>query len=200
MNEMGNFLETIYDLLFQPRAGMRSVVEQRTLWQAFGVVVGCTLLLGLSLLGGMQTGMGVFFAALLACEAVLNWLLFTAIWHLIAALCGADGSVRQFLKATGFAHILLALFVPVLFLIGAFAGGMAWLGVLALLCLFGWAVVLLLLALCEVYRIGKGKAALVLFAPLLLAAALGLVIFLSAGSYIFMLLQQSDALLSVPVF
>lgn len=198
MNEMGNVLETIYDLLLHPRAGMRAVVAERTVPQAFCVVGCCALLFGLALFGG--GGVQVALAAVFACEAMLNWLAFTAVWHLIAALFGADGQVRDLLKATGFAHILQALFVPALFLVSLFLAEMAWLGVVLALLMLAWSLYLLVLALCEVYQIGRGKALLVLFAPLLCLLALLFVVFLSAGSYVFMLLQQSDALLKAPLF
>lgn len=201
MNEMGTFLDVLYDLLLHPRAGMRAVVTTQTLARAFGVVVVSALVFIVSLLGGgAQGGAQVLLALLFAFEMVCNWAAFVAIWHLIAALFGADGQVRDFLKAAGFVHVLQLLFVPVLLLVNFLPEGMRWLGALAAPVLAGWSLYLLVLAVCEVYGVGRGKATLILIAPLLFMIAVGLLLFLSLGSYLVMLVQQSDALLQAPMF
>lgn len=169
---MGQLLEILYDVLFQPASAMRQVVNKELTRQGVLVFLLSVLLPSLALwLGLRDSAMGMAAGALSVVHiggSLLLWFTGTAILHLIAEFYGGQGRAKGLFAALGFAQLPRILIIP-LWVVAAllpealrpFVMGLSAAVVLL------WILALHVSALQAAYSFGKAKAVLVLATPLL---------------------------------
>lgn len=194
------FLELVYGVLFEPVQTMRKVAERPplvltvlivTILSLLGTLMGlltASKVVGQSLLSASMGQLAPVVQALIPLGAVLGllwgylkWLGYSAVLHLIADLLGGRGSARGVFAAAGLAVLPSILLVPVEFMAYRFASGAGatTLTGLASLAVAVWSLVLLVIGVREVHGLSNGRAALVVFSPLL-AFALLIILILAA--------------------
>lgn len=173
---VGRFLETLYDVLFQPTAAMRQIAEQKALGQALAAFLLSVLIpAAAGYLVLQTTGMAKMLNVLLLVHtlgSLAAWFAGAAVLHLIAECFGGRGTALGLLAAMGFAHVPRLLAVPLGVLAMASPGGAA--GVLVAvtaLLVAGWTLFLNVAAIRGAHGLSGAKAVLVLVTPLLAAGA-----------------------------
>lgn len=196
---MGNLLETIYDLLVSPRTAFEEILQTKTIWQAFWIVLFSNALIILAFFSGsMELGFKIFLLGLQVVSSVLVWGVSTAIWHLLAELLGARGSVRELLVAVGFVSFIQILMIPVYLIANVMLEGSETLLAIAGIALMIWSSVLEIFAIQSVYHISGAKAVLIFLLPVLIAIGLAVVTVVLAGSMI--MTAASQIMVNPPQF
>lgn len=184
---MGSLFEILYDVLFQPKAAMLSIADERKIEQAALVFVLSLLIPLWALYFGLQeAGMPAMIqwaAGVRIVGSLLMWFMSTAVWHLIAEFFGGRGTGLRLFTTLGFAYFPqvfivplwgFAALVPVEFKTAVMA--------IAALLIFGWSLFLTVTAIKAVYQFSTAKATLVMIMPLLVMALVGVIAFVFIGS------------------
>lgn len=196
---MGNLLETIYDLLVGPKTAFEEIVQTKTIGQAFWIVLFSNALIILAFFSGsMELGFKIFLLLLQVVSGVLIWGVSTAVWHLLAELLGARGSVRELLVAVGFVSFIQILMIPVYLIANVMLEGSEALLAIAGIVLMIWSSVLEIFAIQSVYRVSGAKAVLIFLLPVLIAIGLVVVTVVLAGSMI--MTAASQIMVNPPQF
>lgn len=181
---MGNFLETIYDLMMKPKVAFEEIIATKSVLQAFQVVFASTILSTLAIYAGTVEGSTKWFIVILQIlSSVFVWGLSAAIWHLFAELLGASGSVKKLLTAIGFVYFIQILVVPI-YLIASFAPdiGVALIAIATILFTI-WSIVLEIFAISKVYSVSGVKATFILFLPVIIIFCLIISVVIVASSF-----------------
>lgn len=177
---MGQFLETLYDVIFSPRTAMRSIADRRLAGQAiaaFLLSMFIPMVAGYFVLkaAGFAKMISVFFI-MQTLGSLFMWFVGAAVLSLIAELYGGRGNALGLFAAMGFAHIPRIFAVPIwvvslLLPSGASAVVFAISGVLVLV----WTLMLDVLAIQGAHGLNGAKATLVLITPVLAVAAAAII-------------------------
>lgn len=185
-NEPG-FLELVYGVLFEPAPTFRNLVRatdhRAGLGKAFlllTLVLLANQIMAFSITAGrllpnfgphaalaFRQGMGFFVLAGLLWR-YLEWVVFTAVYHLTAEFLGGAGRAGNLLVLTALSRLPAIFLVPLelLLFLPALPPGLTVLFLLfAALVLFLWSIYLMVLALRENYLLGTGRAIAVLLLP-----------------------------------
>lgn len=146
----------------------------------------------------MELGFKIFLLGLQVVSSVLVWGVSTAIWHLLAELLGARGSVRELLVAVGFVSFIQILMIPVYLIANVMLEGSETLLAIAGIALMIWSSVLEIFAIQSVYHISGAKAVLIFLLPVLIAIGLAVVTVVLAGSMI--MTAASQIMVNPPQF
>ncbi|MDD4600283.1 hypothetical protein SDC9_22939 [bioreactor metagenome] len=185
---MGVLFETLYDVLFQPRAAMRQIAAEKKVGQALIVVLLSSIIPIWAVYFGLKTaGMHHAFGIIGILQIVGSlavWVMGAALWHIIAELLNGKGTAVGLLSALGFAHLPRVFIVP-LWVIAALlpAGAQALFMGITGVAIAGWVLYLDLAALQETYEISAVKAVLVIMAPplVIFAAVLAIMVFMGTA-------------------
>jgi len=161
---MGELLEKIYGVLFQPSTTLRDICRQKPLQQSIIVLIFITFLTTWT---GYFTVLGnsAFLFGILMVTLVM-WFSSSAIAHLAAELLGGSGQAKGLLAANGFIQIPRIFTVPVLVIVLYLPISLRNLLLIIVgLGLFIWEVILGIIAIRECYGFSTGKAILTLVAP-----------------------------------
>lgn len=169
---MGQLLEILYDVLFQPSVAMRQIADKRLIAKSLAVFLlsvtlpSCAMWFGLK-----ESGLGAVLTTAITLHiagSLVLWFTGTAILHLIAEFYGGRAAAIGLFANLGFAQLPRILIVP-LWVIAAllpetirpFVMGLS--AVVALL----WVLALHVTALKATYDFGTMKAVLVMATPFL---------------------------------
>lgn len=182
---MGNFLETIYDVIFQPQKAMRSIAERRLAGQALFLFFVSMLMIPpwnfRNAIGGalsLPAPEAAFVIELLGC--FILWFFAASVLSIIAEICGGRGSAVGLFAALGFAClpriVVMPLWALVAFLPERYRA--AALGIIGTIVLV-WIFLLSIEAVRASHGLSFGRAVLVLSLPVLALAGIviGLVFF-----------------------
>lgn len=174
---MGNLLENLYDVLFQPTVAMRNVAANKKVGQALAVFfLSVTIPVWAVYFGLQSIGMPQAINAILLVQVIgslLMWIVGSALLHLIAEFLGGQGSAIGLFAALGFAQFPRLFIVPLWVLAALMPAGIrpALMGISALIILF-WVLTLHVYAIKGAHSLGGVRASLVLAVPFLAAFAL----------------------------
>jgi hypothetical protein len=175
---MGDFLELIYGILFQPAETLRDISRKQALGQSIAILVTVTLFTAWT--GYFTLWSKAFFVIANILLTLFMWFFGSAIAHLVAELLGGCGSAKGLLAAYGYVQIPRIFSVPI-FVFAAFFSESVMAGVLIItgFILVVWEFILRVIAIRETYAFSTGRAVLTLVAPfavlLLCIVALGLI-------------------------
>ena len=187
---MGSLFENLYDVLFQPKVGMKNISEEKHVGQAVSVFF-CSMLIPIWALSfsfkDVGSSMMIPMMAFIKVIASLGiWVMGVAVWHLVAEFFGGRGTAVGLFVSFGFAHIPRIFMIPLWALACVMPGNgkTAVLAISVLLLVF-WSLYLDVIAIREVHQLSTAKSILVLIAPML---AIGLfcimsVIFLGSAMF-----------------
>ena len=184
---MGNFLETIYDVLFKPNTAMQYIAEKKLTGQALAMFTIGMLVPVWALYTGIREPAGVpalgFLFILHFTGSFVFWVLGAAVLSFVAELAGGRGTAVGLFAALGFAHIPRVAVMPLWVIAALLPDGLRGLalGIIGLLAVT-WTLSLQVAAIRGAHGLSAAKAALVLVAPLLtmLAAVAAVIIFLGS--------------------
>ena len=176
---MGSFLETIYDVLFKPKAAMEYIAEKKLTGQAlamftigmlvpvWAVYTGIKGTPAMPVLGGMF--------ALHFFGSLVFWILGAAILNFVAELAGGRGTAVGLFAAMGFSHLPRVAVIPLGVIAALLPDGVRGLafGAIGVLVVI-WTLMLNVAAIRGAHGLSASMAVLVLFAPIL--ALFGVVI------------------------
>ena len=173
---MGNVLEILYDVLFQPSAAMSQVSGRRLIGKSFAVFLLSILLPSLAMwLGMRESGLGAAGSAIIILHiagSLALWIAGTALLHFIAEFYGGRGMVTGLFAALGFAQLPRIFIVPCWLIATLLPDGMRSLMMgLSTAIVLLWVLMLHVKALEATYGFPKIKAVLVLATPFLVMLA-----------------------------
>lgn len=184
---MGNLFDNLYDVLFDPKVGMKNMADRKNVGQAMGVFF-CSLLLPiwalsfsfkiteLSLMIDMMLILKVF-------SSLIIWIVGVAIWHLVAEFFGGRGTAVGLFVTFGFAHIPRIFMVPLWAMITVMpASAKTVLLSVSVMIVIGWSLYLDVVAIREVHQLSTAKSVLVLLTPMILLGILCAMVFIFIGS------------------
>lgn len=166
---MNDFIETLYDVMFQPRAAMRAIAADRRIGQALAVFLLASVLPLLPACFSLRSaGMGAIVNLIIVAQVfggLVKWVAAAAVWQLISELFGGRGTAVGLLASLGFAHLPLIFITPFLVL-SAYVPSIATPVMLIVgLVVFLWVVTLDVIAIQEVEGLSGAQAFLVLIIP-----------------------------------
>lgn len=161
---MGEILEQIYGILFQPAVALREICHTRPLKHAVAIIVAATVFTTWAgyfavLSNGMIVIVSIAFT-------LVAWFLNCAIIHLMAELLGGNGQATGLLTANGYTQVLRIFSVPIIVLASLMPA--QWkLDLIALgsTAIVIWEAVLTVIAIRENYNLSTGRAVLALVLP-----------------------------------
>lgn len=173
---MGELLDRIYGILFQPVVTLRDISREGILGQAVLVLITVTLFTTWT--GYFTLWSNSIFASVSLMSTLVFWFMGSAMLHLVAELFGGKGQATGLLAANGFIQIPRIFMVP-LFVLASFIPEPMRVGLILLggSGIVLWEVTLSVIALRENYGFSTGRAFLTLIAPY---AAAVLFVFVSA--------------------
>lgn len=175
---MGSLLETVYDVLVQPRAAMRSIAAWKLTGQAVVVfflsITASSLMLAPVL---KNAGLGNYIPLVMAFYfggSLLSWLISAAVLSLVAEFFGGQGTARGLFAALGFAR-LPELFAAPLSALAAMApaGAKPFLLIMGGVLLSGWSLLLIVTAIRGAHGLSGPRAILTLLTPVLVVIGIG---------------------------
>jgi hypothetical protein len=168
----GRFLETLYDVLFQPQTAMRRLAAARPVRQALVTFLLSALVPALGMYVDVRT-MGLaniilIIVPLQILGSVLLWFISAAVLHLLAELSGGHGSAVGLFTTLGFAH-LPRIFITPLWVLASLLPDSIRLVFFAIFFtgVIVWTLTLDVWAIRGTYNCGSAKAVAILAAPLL---------------------------------
>lgn len=189
---MGNFLETIYDVLFRPAAAMQAIAEKKLTGQALAMFTIGMLVPVWALYAGFKGSSGVAAIGVLFVVhfigSLLVWIVGASVLNFAAELAGGRGTAVGLFAALGFTHLPRVVVIPlgvIAYLLPAGLRGVA-LGIIGVLVL-GWTIFLHIAAIRGAHSLSTAKAALVLAAPALALLAAGMTALVFLGSAVMQL-------------
>jgi hypothetical protein len=184
---MGNLFEVLYDVLFQPRIAMQTIVVKRNIGQAIVVFLLSILIPIWAMYFGLQSaGMANMIQLIIGCKvlgSIAMWIMATAVWHLIAEFFGGKGTALGLFSTLGFAHFPHVLIVP-LWVFAALmpASVKTIIMVVSVLGILFWSCFLTIMGIKEVYQFSTAKAVLVIVTPVLIMLLVFGIVFTFIGS------------------
>jgi hypothetical protein len=184
---MGNFLETIYDVLFNPVAAMQHIAEKKLTGQALAMFVIGMLVPVWALYTGIKSTAGVPALGLLFvlhfAGSFVFWLLGAAVLNFFAELAGGRGTAVGLFAALGFAHLPRVAVMPLWVIAALLPAGLRGfaLGLIGVI-VVTWTLLLHVAAIRGAHGLSGAKAVLVLLTPLLTLVAAIAVIMIFLGS------------------
>lgn len=181
---MGEFLETIYDVIFKPKEAFQKFAQTPQILQACLVVFTTTTLSIIAISAG---GEGVTYrSGMVALQLIGNFttlFVMVAIWHLIAELMAGTGQVKSLLTVVGFSYFPQLLITPI-YLIASFlsADTAATLILAATFFVVVWIFYLNFTGIKIVYQVSGAKAFLVMILPILVVVAIVFLSFILLGT------------------
>lgn len=184
---MGSLVEILYDILFQPAIGMKTIAERKNVGQAVVVFLLSILIPIWALYFGLKTtGMSAMIHVMIVLKifgSIVMWIVGSAIWHLIAEFFGGQGTAVGLFTALGFAHAPRMFIVPLWALIAVMpASSKTMLMAISVLAVMLWSLSLDVVAIKEVHQLPTSKAVLVIITPLLVVGILCVIGFSFIGS------------------
>jgi len=185
---MGNFLETIYDVLFKPRAAMEYIAEKKLTGQALIMFTIGMLVPVWAIYTGLKGSPGVAVLgsmfALQFIGSLFLWILGASVLNFIAELAGGRGTATGLFAALGFSHLPRVVVIPlgvIAALLPDSVSGVAF-GIIGLIVAV-WTLLLTVAAIRGSHGLSGSKAVLVLLAPLLalIGVTIAAVIFLGSA-------------------
>lgn len=195
---MGEFLETIYDVMFKPKDAFQRFAQTPQVKEACLVVLITTILSAVAISAGTMQ-IGEYRGGLIAVQLIGNFItLFVtvAIWHLIAELMSGQGQVKSLLTVVGFSCFPQLLLVPIYLIASFLAVDMA--NMLILIASFAvliWIMYLIFNGIKIVYQVSGSKAFLVIIMPMLTMLVLMVVTFIMIGT---MFMSVFDGAIPMP--
>ena len=189
---MGEMLERIYGILFQPAETLRDICQARPLRQALLVIVTAAVFTTWTGYFAVLPN-GILLIALVAVTLAL-WFAVSAVTHLVAELMGGEGRAAGLLAANGYVQVLRIFSVP-LIVVASLAPAFLKAAILLLgsTGLFIWEVVLTVIALRENYGFSTKRAFLTLIVPYL-AIFLFCCVFMAVAAKVFLQSMASRGL------
>lgn len=184
---MGNFLETIYDVLFKPRSAMQYIAEKKLTGQALVIFTIGMLVPVWALYTGVPTAAGVsafsIFFGLNCIGSFICWVLGAAVLNLAAEFAGGRGTAMGLFAALGFAHLPRIAVMPLWVIAALLPAGLRGvaIGVTGLIAV-GWTLTLHVAAIRGAHGLSAAKAILVLLAPLLVLLSIVAAVFVFLSS------------------
>lgn len=184
---MSTLSENIYDVLFQPRAGMKNMGEEKNVGQAVSVFFLSTLLPVWAVSLSLKTdGLSMMIEGMILLKLVAGlviWIIGTAILHLTAEFFGGRGTAVGLFTALGFAHIPRIFIVPVWAVVTVMPpGSKTMLLSAAVLMVVCWSLYLDVVAIGEVHQLSMAKSVLVLITPIFFIGILFITALIFIGS------------------
>lgn len=184
---MGSFLETVYDVLFNPKQAMRYIAEKKLIGQALAMFSISMLVPVWAIYAGVKGTPGVSVLGLLFIGHVIGslvlWVFSAAVLSFIAELAGGRGTAVGLFSALGFSQLPKIVITPLwviaaLLPIGVQATAFGLIGVITVI----WMLALHVAALQGAFSLSGVRAVLVLSAPLLFSIGAIAAIIIFAGS------------------
>lgn len=187
---MGSLFENLYDVLFQPKVGMKNIGEKKHVGQAVSIFF-CSMLIPIWALSfsfkDVGSSMMIPMMAFIKVIASLGiWVMGVAVWHLVAEFFGGRGTAVGLFVSFGFAHIPRIFMIP-LWALACVMPGNSKTVVLAIsvFLLVFWSLYLDVIAIREVHQLSTAKSILVLMAPMLAVGLLCIMSVIFLGSAMF---------------
>ena len=184
MNNVGEFLETIYDVIFKPKEAFQKFAQTPQILQACLVVFITTTLSLIAISAG--SGGVSYRGGLIVLQLIGNFttlFIMVAIWHLIAELMAGTGQVKSLLSVVGFSYFTQLLITPI-YLIASFLSAdiAATLILVATVVVVVWTFYLNFTGIKIVYQVTGAKAFLVMILPILAVAVILFLSFILLGT------------------
>lgn len=209
MNDLNQFIEDFYDILFKPSKGIARVAAERSAWQGLLVYMAISLVTAMTTVGAanrareLPSELGLFlpqetvallqsFSPILSLISILVFypfllFLWASVLHLSSELLGGKGRVLNLTAAVGYAqlpYLLVAPFSLVSRYLLLDLVGLA--GVIA----FFWSLALKIEAIHAVHGISRVRAAAAFFLPLIAAVAAAIIFLLLISTFLMPLLME----------
>lgn len=174
---MGSLFENLYDVLFEPKVGMKNMAAEKNVGQALGVFL-CSMIIPIWALyfGFKAAGLSTMIHMMMMLKVIgslIIWIMGAAIWHLVAELFGGRGTAVGLFVTLGFAHIPRIFMVPLWAIITVMpASSKNVLLFLSVLLLLFWSFYLDIVAIREVHQLSTAKSVLVMLTPMLVMGIL----------------------------
>lgn len=174
---MGSLYENLYDVLFQPKVGMKNMAEGKNVGQAMSVFF-CSMLIPIWALsfGFKIAGLSMMIHVMMMLKVLASliiWVMGAAVWQLVAEFFGGRGTAVGLFVTLGFAHIPRIFIVPLWALITVMpASSKTVLLSVSVLVLVFWSCYLDVVAIREVHQLSTVKSVLVLITPMLVIGLL----------------------------
>lgn len=184
---MGSLFEILYDILFQPAIGMKTIAQRKNVGQAL-IVFFLSILIPIWALyfGFKATGMLTMIHVMIVLKifaSIVMWIVGAAILHLAAEFFGGQGTAVGLFTALGFAHVPRLFIVPLWALIAVMpASSKTLLMTISVLAVMVWSLSLDVVAIKEVHQLSAAKAVLVMMMPMLVVGILCIIGFTFIGS------------------
>lgn len=184
---MGEFLETIYDVLFKPKAAMQQIAEKKLTGQALAMFLLAMLVPVWAVYAGIKDIPSMPLAGSLFILQVFGslfcWVIGAAVLNFAAEAAGGRGTALGLFAALGFTHLPRVVVIPLGVLAALLPDSISGLafGMIGLL-VAGWSLFLSVAAVAGAHRLSVAKAVLVLLAPLLALLGIGLAAVVFLGS------------------
>lgn len=184
---MGSFLETVYDVLFNPKQAMRYIAEKKLIGQALAMFSISMLVPVWAMYAGVKGTSGVAALGLLFIVQVIGslvlWVFSAAILAFIAELAGGRGTAVGLFSALGFSHLPKIIVTPLWVVAVLLPAGVqeTAFGIIAVIAIV-WMLALHVAALQGAFALSGVRAILVLSAPLLVSIGAIAAILIFAGS------------------
>jgi len=184
---MGCLLESLYDILFQPKVGMEKIGQHKQVGQAIVAFLLSMLIPILAFKFAYQdpemTQIINIVIVVKVLVSVLFWLIGSAILSLIAEFFGGTGTAKGVVATLGFAHLPRIFIVPLwLFATAMPASSKIFFMSIAVLIILCWSLYLELVAIQNVHHLSMARAGLVIVTPMLLIGSLCMITFVFASS------------------
>ena len=188
---MGEFLETLYDVLFHPAAALRNIAMEKKVGQSLGAFLISIFVPAWAVYFGLQNADFPTISAIVIFIQVIGstilWLVGAGFFGLLAELFGGQGTAIGLLAGMGFANFPRVFVVPLIVLSTLLPGSLQSL----VLVLFGsilvfWIITLHVIAIREAYVLSTLKAVAVVITPVAVMVVCGIIVAVSLGT---MLLQ-----------
>jgi len=188
---VGEFLETLYDVLFHPAAALRNIAMEKKVGQSLGAFLISILVPAWAVYFGLQSADFPVIAGIVIFVQVIGsmilWFVGAGFFGLLAELFGGHGTAIGLWAGMGFAHFPRVFIVPLIVLSTFLPGTIQplFLILLGSMIVF-WILTLHVLAIREAYFLSTLRAIMVIITPLAAIVVCGIVVALSLGT---MLLQ-----------
>lgn len=185
---MGNFLETIYDVLFKPNMAMQYIAEKKLTGQALamftiGMLVPVWAVYSGTTVSSGVPALGIMFV-LHFFGSFICWVFGASILSFIAELAGGRGTAVGLFAAMGFSHLPRVAVTPLWVVAALLPNGLRGIafGCIGLLVVV-WTLMLNVAAIRGAHGLSGPKAVLVLLAPMLaiIGAVIAGVVFLGSS-------------------
>lgn len=186
---MANFMETLYDIIFEPAKAMREIAGNKKIKQAFIAFFLGTLLPMWAMYSGLKTVNMQGFASVILSTHVFGglvmWFVAAAVIGLTTELFGGQGSAAGLFAAMGFIHIPKLFAIPLLAISVLLPVAMRpfWLATGVIIIAF-WTLYLEVTAIKGAYNVSGSKAVLMMVFPFAAMLLLGILtaVFLGAAA------------------